>query len=251
MNPFKSALLGLLLSSSIANAETVDEIVEQARNAQRIDSSIQQMRMTLVSRSGAERVREFELRVRKDGEIIKSYTRFSFPADVAGTQLVMVDHPESADMQLLYLPAFKQIRKIAGKARSGSFMGSDFAFEDLELSSASESESSLVSDDGQTWTIDTIPGGDSSYSRIRLHIRQSDYLPQKVEFFDRNGEPLKTLEVIETAVDGDIVLPIKSRMTHLQKGSSTLLEVLSHEINVPAERIPDQIFTATYMERHG
>jgi hypothetical protein len=232
-------------------AETVDEIVEQARDAQRVDSSIQQMRMTLVSRSGAERVREFELRVRKDGDIIKSYTRFSHPADVAGTQLVMVDHPESADLQLLYLPAFKQIKKIAGKARSGSFMGSDFAFEDLEISSASQSKPVLISDDGTLWVIDTTPDGDSSYSRIRLHIRQADYLPQKVEFFDRNGAALKTLEVLETAVDGDVVLPIRSKMTNLQKGSSTILQILNHEINVPAERIPDQTFTATYMERNG
>ena len=138
-----SLLLTLFLSISPLHAETVDEIVDAAREAQKIDSSIQSLRMTLISRSGAERVREFEVRVRKDGEVIKSYTRFSHPADVAGTQLVMVDHPDSADQQMLYLPAFKQLKKISGKARSGSFMGSDFAFEDLEVSGVSSSSPSL------------------------------------------------------------------------------------------------------------
>ena len=105
-------LLGLTLCLSPVHAQTVDEIVESARSAQKIDNSIQQIRMTLVSRSGSERIREFEVRVRKDGEVIKSYTRFSHPTDVAGTQLVMVDHPETADIQMLYLPAFKQLKKI-------------------------------------------------------------------------------------------------------------------------------------------
>jgi outer membrane lipoprotein-sorting protein len=246
-----SLLLTLFLSISPLHAETVDEIVDAAREAQKIDSSIQSLRMTLISRSGAERVREFEVRVRKDGEVIKSYTRFSHPADVAGTQLVMVDHPDSADQQMLYLPAFKQLKKISGKARSGSFMGSDFAFEDLEVSGVSSSSPSLISEDAAAWVIDTHPGGDSSYSRVRLHVSKSDYLPRRVEFFDKHGEALKILEVLETETQGDLVMPTQSRMTHLQRGSSTLLEVVSHELNVPAERIPDDTFTPTYMERNG
>ena len=106
---------------------------------------IQQMQMTLVGRNGAKRERKFEMRVRKDGEVLRSYVRFSHPTDVSGTQLVIVDNPDKVDEQLLYLPALKRTNRIAGKARKGSFMGSDFSFEDLEISDSSAAKHSLVS----------------------------------------------------------------------------------------------------------
>ncbi len=95
------ALAAWLLAADAHAASTPEQILDEARKAQRIDRSIQKIRMTLVSRGGAERVREFELRVRRDGDVLKSWTRFSHPSDVAGTQLVVVDNPDQVDDQLL------------------------------------------------------------------------------------------------------------------------------------------------------
>ena len=244
-------LLCFLLAIPPGFSETVEEIIEGARDAQKVDRSIQQVRMTLVSRSGAERIREFEIRVRRDGDIISSYTRFSQPSDVAGTQMVMIDHPDSTDVQLLYLPAFQTVRTIAGNARRGAFMGSDFAYEDLEISNASESNPRLISESDSEWIIDTEPPDDSSYSRIRLHVDRSNYLPVRIEFFDRSGDPLKVLEVLEQTTSGDTVLPTRSRMTNLQRDTSTLMEIVEHQLNVSEEEIPETIFTQRYMEQNG
>jgi hypothetical protein len=247
-------LIGLLALLAIAvpataGATTPEEILEGARKAQRVDRSIQTVRMTLVSRGGAERVREFELRVRRDGEVLKSWTRFQHPADVAGTQLVVVDHPDRVDEQLLYLPALKRVNRIAGKARSGSFMGSDFRFEDLELAGASEATATLVSEDDTTWVLDATPGADSSYGRLRLHVARADHLPRKVEYFDKKGNAVKVLVVDEVIVDGEAALPRVSTMRDLKRGTSTRMEMLSHRLNVPLEEIPDETFTAAWMER--
>lgn len=241
--------LSALLVPAGAHATTPDQILEEARAAQKVDRSIQVVRMTLVSRGGAERVREFELRVRRDGDILKSWTRFQHPADVAGTQLVVVDHPDTVDEQLLYLPALKRVNRIAGKARSGSFMGSDFRFEDLELSGASDATASLVSEDDTTWVLDAIPGGSSSYGRLRLHVARADHLPRKVEYFDKKGTAVKVLEVSEVIVDGGIAIPKVSVMRDLKRGTQTRMEVLSHRLDVPPEEIPDETFTAAWMER--
>lgn len=213
------------LLASPARSETVEEIIDQARDAQKIDSSIQQARMTILSKNGTPRVREFSLIVRKDGDTIQSYTRFSSPSDVAGTQLLMIDNPDTNDEQLMYLPAFDKMKRIAGKARKGKFMGSDFAFEDLELSDASSSNPQLVSQSDTVWVIDTQPSGDSSYGRIRLHVSRSDYLPRIIEFFDHSDEAMKRLDVLRTDEVGGVVLPTHSRMRNLQSGTSTLLEV--------------------------
>ena len=116
-------MIQLLLLAALAHAQSADEIIDKARSVQRIDNGVQQIKMVLVSRSGSTRERRFEMRVRKDEGVVRSYVRFSHPTDVAGTQLVMVDHPDQVDEQLLYLPALRRTNRIAGRARAGSRPG--------------------------------------------------------------------------------------------------------------------------------
>ena len=244
-------MIALLALLTPASAETAAEIIAQAQQAQRVDSSTQTLRMVLVSRSGVERVRELEMRIRRDGETLSSYTRFSKPEDVAGTQLVLIDHPDTADELLLYLPALKRVLHIAGQARAGAFMGSDFTYADLEIAQGEQTTCALLSEDESSWLIETQPGADSAYSRVTYAVSKADYLARRIEYFDKKGEALKVLTVEETATDGDAVIPVRSVMKNLQKGTSTRLEILDHQRNVPAEQIPAEIFTAAYMKHSG
>ncbi len=234
-----------------AHALTADEIIDNAREVQRVNNGIQQMQMTLVGKNGSKRERRFEMRVRKDGDLVRSYVRFSYPTDVAGTQLVIVDHPDRSDEQLLYLPALKRTNRIAGKAKKGSFMGSDFSFEDLEISDASAAKHALVSEDDNVWIIDSTPGEESSYGRIRAHVSKSDYLPRLVEFFDQHDQPKKRLEVLKTATDNGTVIPTHSVMKNLSKKTSTEMTVSEWKLNVSAEEIPEETFTVGFLERNG
>ena len=93
-----AAILTLALGTGADAADrSLDDIVAQAQRYRQVDNSIQRVRMVLVSKTGGERVREFELRIRRDGDVVQSWTRFSQPSDVAGTQLVLVDRPDTAD----------------------------------------------------------------------------------------------------------------------------------------------------------
>ena len=56
---------------------------------------------------------------------------FDEPRDVKGTALLIHAHRESADDQWLYLPALKRVKRISSSNQSGSFMGSEFAYEDM------------------------------------------------------------------------------------------------------------------------
>ena len=249
--PLIALFAACLMGRADAATTDLDAIIAESQEARQVENAVQKVRMVLVSRSGSERVREFETRVRRDGEVVKSWTRFSHPSDVAGTQLVLIDHPDQSDEQLLYLPALQRVNRIAGKARKGSFMGSDYAYEDLEVSGLDDAQHTLVREDDQLWVIDSVPGGDSSYSRIRSHVSKTDKVPRVIEFFDAKGEALKVLRVSKTERDGDVVLPTVSEMENLKKGTRTRLEVLEHKLDVPAEEIPDETFTAAFMERSG
>jgi hypothetical protein len=238
------------LNASPAHAQDAAEIIAAARKVQRVDNGIQQINMLLTSRNGATRTRSFEMRVRRDGDVVQSYVRFSKPADVAGTQLIVIDHPNRSDEQLLYLPALGRTNRIAGKARKGAFMGSDFSYEDLEVSDSADATHALVSSDDTTWTIDTTPGADSSYGRIRSTVSKSDHVPRKVAFFDAKGQAKKTLEILETATEEGTVIPVHSVMKNLNRGTSTDLRVTTWRLNVPASEIPDETFTVGFLERN-
>ncbi len=69
------------------------------------------------------------LEVEGDGD--KNLSIFDQPADVKGTALLTYSHGLEPDDQWLYLPALKKVKHINSRNKSGPFMGSTFAFEDL------------------------------------------------------------------------------------------------------------------------
>ena len=247
---FLASMLAWLPATSTAQS-TPREIVEKAEEMRRIDNSVQSVRMTLVSKSGSERVREFELKVRRDKDAVRSHTRFVSPADVAGTAMVIVDHPNQIDEQLLFVPALRRVTRISGKARSGNFLGSDFSFEDLELSDADAATHKMLSEDDAQWVVETTPGDNSAYARVVATIRKSDHLPVKVEYYNQKGKAWKRLEVTDTLTSGGATYPKTSVMTDLLRGTHTRMEVLEYRVDVPEEELPDSLFTQTALERGG
>jgi len=90
------------------------------------------MLMILKNKQGEESTRELRsqnLEVENDGD--KSLTIFDKPRDVQGTALLTFTHKTGSDDQWLYLPALKRVKRIASNNKSGPFMGSEFAYEDI------------------------------------------------------------------------------------------------------------------------
>lgn len=243
-------IVTLLALFASARAETADEVIAKARAANRIESSIQTIQMTIVSKAGSERVRDIELRSRREGEVTKTYFRLLAPSDVAGTQLLLVDNPGQLDEQLLYLPAYKRVNFVSGSARKGSFVGSDFSYEDFEVREAAVGTHIMAEDKADAWVIDTALTGDSSYQKIRTTIGKSDLVVRKIEFFDASGL-LKVLEVKKTEKDGAVSIPVETEMTNVQKGTRTRLVISSHKLGLTKEELPDDTFTKGYLERGG
>ena len=90
------------------------------------------MLMTLKNRAGKTSrrvIRSKTLEGKGVGD--KSLSLFDEPADVKGTAMLTFSHGLKADDQWLYLPALKRVKRINSRNKSGPFMGSEFAFEDL------------------------------------------------------------------------------------------------------------------------
>lgn len=196
------ALLGLLPIAGVA--ETPEEkgfaiAVEADRRDQGWQDSKAAMEMVLRNRQGdtsSRKMRSRALEVQGDGD--KSLTIFDHPADVKNTAFLSFTHATKPDDQWLYLPALKRVKRIASANKSGPFMGSEFAYEDISSQEVDKYSYRWLRDeafDGQeAFVIERIPQyKHSGYTRQEAWIDKEHYRVIKVDYYDRKGALLKTL----------------------------------------------------------
>jgi hypothetical protein len=252
--------LFVCVSSSTASAQadlTADQIVERMlkQDAFGWDEAETTVRMALIDASGkrSERVME-NVRRKKDGQL-QSVVRFRSPQDVAGTAFLMLERSKGESEQHIYLPGLKRTRRIVGREREGSFMGSDFSYADFERRDTREATQKRLPDEEvsgvKTFVLESTmkkgAGASSTYSKIETWVRQDNYLPLRIRFYDKAGKLLKTLYTkrIKT-MDGRPVI-VEAQMKNQQTGHST--ELIVDNLR-PRKDLPDSSFTPTALE-HG
>lgn len=157
--------------------------------------------MTLRTASGQDATRRFETRWISTGPgQTRSLMIFDWPGDIRNTALLTHAYNGRNDDQWLFLPALDRVRRISGSGRSGSFVGSEFAFEDMVDQEVDKFNHTWMSDGpcpagGSCHIIDRVPTSRSGYSRQRIWIDQSELRLQQVQYFDRRGAHLKTLVI--------------------------------------------------------
>lgn len=190
--------------SHVAIAQTAEEKgLEIATEADKhdtgyIDSSAA-LTMELRNKQGdtsSRQVRVRTLEVTGDGD--KSLSIFDEPADVKGTAFLTFSHVKEADEQWLYLPELKRVKRIASKNKSGPFMGSEFAYEDIASQEVDKYTYKYLNDEKlngiDCFVIERFPVYENSgYVRQVAWINKKEYRPEKIVFYDRKNDLLKTL----------------------------------------------------------
>lgn len=156
------------------------------------------MTMTLVNRQGQKSVRHLRLKILEvHGDGDKSMSIFDQPRDIKGTAMLTFSHAIQPDEQWMYLPALKRVKRISSRNKSGPFMGSEFAFEDLGSQEVAKytyrwlREASLEGVD--VFVVERIPAYEySGYTRQVVWIDKAEYRLLKIDYFDRKGSLLKT-----------------------------------------------------------
>lgn len=157
------------------------------------------IKMILKNRQGQESVREIRsktLEVVNDGD--KTLTIFDKPRDVKGTAFLSFTHKSGPDDQWLYLPALKRVKRISSNNKSGPFMGSEFAYEDIASQEIEKYKYKFIRDDQyegmDVFVFERYPVDEKSgYTRQVVWMDKTNYNVHKVEFFDRKDAQLKTL----------------------------------------------------------
>ena len=192
--------------------------------------------MILRNANGDESRREIRtaaLEVQGDGD--KGLTIFDEPRDVRGTAFLNHSHPTAEDDQWLYLPAIKRVKRIASRNKSGPFMGSEFAYEDLSSFEIEKYRFEHLRDEPcgeqDCFVLQQTPTDEfSGYSKTLVWVDQQHYRLHKAEYYDRKNALLKTLTLHDYKLYLDKYWrPHKLSMQNHQTGKST--DLLIHNIS--------------------
>ena len=226
-------LLALLALAPEAGAETPEEkglaIAEEMDHRDRgWGDQRADLVMTLRNRQGQESRRALRVSTLEvDGDGDKSLTVFDSPRDVKGTAFLSFTHAAKPDDQWLYLPALKRVKRISSANKSGPFMGSEFAYEDLASQEVDKYRYKWLRDetlDGRrTMVLERYPEyPHSGYTRQIAWIDAEMWQLVKVEFYDRKDALLKTLTMQDFQRYADrFWRPGRMRVVNHQTGKST------------------------------
>jgi outer membrane lipoprotein-sorting protein len=237
-------LLFFLLPLTTA-AETPEEKgLAIAREADRRDSGFgdftANMRMVLKNRHGQESIRLIRIKTLEvEGDGDKSLSIFDNPRDVKGTAFLTLSHKTGDDDQWLYLPALKRVKRISSRNKSGSFMGSEFSYEDIASQEVEKYTYRWLRDeilDGRECFISErypVDKKNSGYSRMVSWMDKEAYRPFKVEYYDRKNALLKTLTITDYKQYLDQFWRAgEMHMINHQSGKSTLLYWSDYQFQV-------------------
>jgi outer membrane lipoprotein-sorting protein len=229
----------LLLIPALTNAETEEDIntkkglaiaVEADKRDTGFTDFTANMVMELRNKQGDVSTRTIRLKTLEvigDGD--KSMSIFDEPADVKGTAFLTFSHAVKPDEQWLYLPALKRVKRINSKNKSGPFMGSEFAYEDLASQEIEKYTYKYIRDEKLNgidyFIVERYPAYQhSGYTRQLAWVNKDKYVAEKIEFYDRKNTLLKTLinSGYQQYLD-QYWRPDKMSMENHQTGKSTLL----------------------------
>jgi len=228
---FSSILMVFVLASQ-AHAQTAEEVAIRADSNQRAFQDVQmKLEMVLISPSGETASRHLRVRSREVSNLAdQTLMTFDTPRDLAGSGLLSYNQADGEDKQWLYLPSVKRIKQIGARNKSGPFMGSEFAFEDIVTPFWQKFRYQALTEetlDGlPCFTLERIPNDAySGYARQRVWVDKEHYLIRRIEYFDRKNALLKTYSASEfTLHKGQHWRPAQMLMVNQQTGKQTRLQ---------------------------
>lgn len=238
---FLKLIIVLIIFQNIQAAERtgLEIMAEVVERDSGFGDSIVDLTMMLFNHRGDKSIRQIKfktLEMQDDGD--KSLSVFNSPKDIKGTAFLSFTHALEADEQWLYLPAIKRVKRISSSNKSGPFLGSEFAFEDLTSFELEKFSYQYLRDETingiDSFVIEMYPQyKHSGYTRQIMWVDKQRYIPVKVTYYDRKDALLKTLtykkyqQYLEQYWRSD-----EMEMENHQNGKKTLLHWNKYQFKV-------------------
>jgi len=194
------AIFAAIININCVIGQTADEIMKRVDTRTVPKDNKSMMKMNLIDSKNQVRQRDIKTFKLNDDKLMMW---FLSPADVKGSSFFKISYDDRDDDMWIYLPALGKVRRIASSAKNGSFMGSDFTFEDMGDRKLKDYTYKLLKTETyagkQCWVIESIPNPKVStdYSKIISWVWGDADYAIKEEFYNKKGalKKIKTSEL--------------------------------------------------------
>ncbi len=240
------------LAATPLSAQTASEIVEKSKTVNEAKSTQIQMLLTVTDKKGGVKTMLVEQYGIDNDGLSESVIVFKSPASVANTRFLVEEVSGGAESRKIFLPELGKVRRIAASEGGGSFMGTDFSYDDISTSArdTARDEHTIVKEESVNgtpcWVIQSVAKekGDSQYSKSLRWIAKDNYLTLKAEMYDKAGQLLKSLEIGKYENKSGYWTPILTKISNVQENTSTSMELKAVIYDKP---IPAGVFTEKFL----
>jgi len=189
--------------------------------------------------------REYAFTTQQKGT--KRLVRFSSPGDVKGMGVLV----ENESTMYVFLPGFQRVRRVGGHTKNQTFMGSDFAADEMAATAfAPIYDAKLIGQDDKNWILELTQkaGLDLEFPKLKVWADKSFFQPTKIEDYDKDGKKLKTQERSEYKKDSpEHWQPFHILMTdHRRSDHQSEIVFTATKID---SGIPDDVFSVRSLAR--
>ncbi len=192
-------------------------------------SETARVKMTLISASDKKTIRQMKMKRLEMANGDRSMIHFLSPGDIRGTALLTWEKKRGSDLQWLYLPTGKRTKRISADNKSGSFVASEFSYEDIGSREIEKYRYKYLRDESfagkPCFLVTRYPiDRNSGYSKLLCWVRKDNYQTIKIEFYDRKREHLKTLTITQLQKIKGYWRGLHLSMDNVQTGKKTILQ---------------------------
>jgi hypothetical protein len=236
-------LLAVAAAAASAGAPEATDVVERVRAVlEPARPSVRRMTIRIQSEGGEEARWEAAQARKALGGERRILTVLLAPEGVRGVALMVGRRPGAPDVQWLYLPTVRRVRKVVPAAPYQSFLGTDFTLADFGFVGADATYRRLGTEeaDGRAvHRLEEVPRERWYYGRIVWWIAADSGLPLRREFHAPSGElwKVETFEAV-SRIDG-VPTPLRIRMEDVREKASSEIAITDVRYD---EELPDALF---------
>ena len=181
-------------------AQSGEEVAKRAyEKISGYQSSISKTTMVLENAQGDKNIRKLEMKKLEGKNGDRSLLIFLYPNDLKGTKLLNYEVIGGDDKQWLYLPTLKRVKRISSRNKSGSFMASEFSYEDISSQNYKNytypEDAKIITKDGIEYfeVLRVSKDKHSGYSKQIIYVDTKENLARFGEYFDKQNRLLKKI----------------------------------------------------------
>jgi outer membrane lipoprotein-sorting protein len=250
----KVVVFVVLVSTAVfAGAQDAARIMQTAKDRIQSDAMSSRSRMVITAKNGSTTERVID-QYSKDGE--NGYARaliiFQSPATVRGTRFLTMDNASGKSDQWIFLPGAGKVRRIASSESGGSFMGTDFSYDDMssmDRDIALDTHAVLREEElngAVCHVIQSVPkDAGFQYSKTVSWVDKASYRIYRREMYNRRGALEKVMEMSGYRDVQGRDTPMETRVSTVAAGTSTTIymDIIKYD-----DPIPEGVFTTAYLE---